>query len=236
MMETAIESRKGAMKISWRREIPHLAVIAALFACATAVWNVVPDRLPVHWNLAGEADRYGGKFEGVLLIPLIALGLYWLLLLLPFLDPKRENYARFATAYRAIRWCLTLFLTSLYAMTLAAAMGRPVDMSLAISLLMAAFFIMLGVMMSNVKPNWFVGVRTPWTLSSDLSWKKTHHLAKWVFIALGASFVPLGVSKSELALAAVLTVGFGGVFGLVVYSYVVWRTDPNRSHSGAATS
>ena len=89
--------------------------------------------------------------------------------MIPFIDPKRENYARFESAYRIIRWCLTIFMAALYGLLLAAAFGRPIDMSVAISCLMAALFIVLGITMGKVEPNWFVGVRTPWTLSSSLT-------------------------------------------------------------------
>jgi uncharacterized membrane protein len=217
------------MKIAWRGEILHLTALAALFAAAAAVWPLVPDQMPVHWNLAGEADRYGGKVEGVLLLPLVTFGLYWLLLLLPLVDPRRENYRRFETSYRVIRWCLTLFMGVLYGLTLAAALGQKIDMGLCVSTLMSVLFIVLGVTMDTIQPNWFVGVRTPWTLSSTESWTKTHRLAKWVFIALGLSFLPLGITKSAWSLALLLTTGVGGIAWLVVYSYLVWRDDPQRN-------
>lgn len=217
-----------AMQIEWRKELPHLIVLAALLVVAGLVWPLAPERMPVHWNLAGEADRFGGKFEGVLVVPLLTLGLYWLLLLIPFFDPRRENYARFQRPYRVIRWSLTLFMAALYGLTLAAAFGRPVDMSLWLSLLMSLLFVVIGGTLDGVQPNWFVGVRTPWTLSSSLSWTKTHRAAKWVFVALGLTFVPLGVWKTPATLALVFATGFGGVAGLVIYSYLIWKSDPDR--------
>jgi uncharacterized membrane protein len=220
------------MKIEWRKELPHLAVLAALLVVAGIVWPQAPDSMPVHWNLAGDVDRYGGKFEGVLALPLLTFGLYWLLLLIPFIDPRRENYARFATPYRVMRWSLTLFMGALYGLMLAVAFGRPVDMSLSLSLLMALLFVVLGLVMDRVEPNWFVGVRTPWTLSSSLSWTRTHHAAKWVFVALGLSFVPLGLWKSPLSLGLVFVTGLGGVTWLVVFSYLVWKSDPQRLMTG----
>jgi uncharacterized membrane protein len=222
------------MKIEWRREAWHLAVIGAMFAAAAAAWPAAPDRLPVHWNLQGEVDRYGGKFEGLLLVPLMTFGLYWLLLLLPFIDPKRENYARFKGAYCVIRWCLTAFMAALFGLMLAAAFGRSVDIAFGLSLLMAALFMVLGFSLENVQPNWFVGVRTPWTLSSPLSWAKTHRAAKWVFVALGLVFLPLGWWKSAWALAALFVVGGGGLGWLLVYSYWVWKRDPDRAPSSDA--
>lgn len=218
------------MAISWRREWPHIALLVALFIIAAIIWPQVPDRLPVHWDLAGEVDRYGGKVEGLLLIPLIAHGLYWLLLLLPFLDPRRENYARFAQAYAVIRWGLTLFLAGVYGLMLAVACGQPVDFSLGLGSLMGALFIALGLCLDSIEPNWFVGIRTPWTLSSAASWKQTHRHAKWVFLALGCACFLLGWYPTVWSLGVVLATGLGGVTWLVLYSYLVWRQDRRLPH------
>lgn len=221
------------MKIAWRGEMLHLAALAALFAAAAVVWPLVPDRIPVHWNLAGEVDRYGGKVEGVLLLPLVAFGLYWLLLLLPLVDPRRENYRRFQTSYLVIRWSLTLFLAVIYGLTLATAMGQAIDMGLCISMLMSVLLMVLGMTMGNIEPNWFVGVRTPWTLSSEASWTKTHRLAKWIFVAIGLSCLPIGWAKSAWSLVLFLTTVVGGIAWLVVYSYLVWKDDPARNRMPA---
>lgn len=217
------------MKITWRTEWPHLVVLAALFFVAAVAWPLMPDKIPVHWNLVGEVDRYGGKLEGLLLFPAIIFGMYWLLLLLPFIDPRRENYAKFQASYLVLRWSLTLFMTAVYGLILATALGQPIDMNLCMSLLMSALFVVIGWMLGYVEPNWFTGIRTPWTLSSRLSWTKTHQAGKWVFIVLGLSFLPLGFFKAIWALAIVLTIGIGGIAGLVVYSYLVWKRDPERA-------
>src|SRR5690349_9817528 len=109
-----------------QKELPHLACIAALFAAAAIVWPLVPDQFPVHWNLAGEADRYGGKFEGLLLLPLVTLGLYLLLLFIPRIDAQRTTAPEFQAGYFWIRISLTAFLTLIYGLMLVTAFGRPV--------------------------------------------------------------------------------------------------------------
>ena len=82
------------MKLSWRTELPQLIMIAAMFAVAAWSWPHVPDRIPTHWNFAGEVDGYGGKFVGLLLLPLIASWLYLMMLFMPLIDPGQRNYAR----------------------------------------------------------------------------------------------------------------------------------------------
>jgi uncharacterized membrane protein len=91
-----------------------------MFAGAAWSWPHVPERLPVHWNLQGEVDRWGGKFEGLFLLPIVTLGLYFLLLIVPLIDPGRGNYQNFKKAYNAIRIVMVLFMSFLFGMTILA--------------------------------------------------------------------------------------------------------------------
>src|SRR3954462_731600 len=102
------------MRLDWRWEVPQLALILGMFLGSALAWNAVPDRVPVHWNLAGEVDRYGGKVEGLLLLPVLALGLYVLFIFLPRLDPRRAAYAGFARSYALIRIAIITFLAFMH--------------------------------------------------------------------------------------------------------------------------
>jgi uncharacterized membrane protein len=176
------------MKLSWRVELVQLAIMAGMFTVAAWAWPQVPDRLPVHRNLQGAVDRYGGKFEGLLLLPLVTLGLYLLLRFVSLIDPGRLNYQNFRKAYNAIRIALVLFMALMYGLMIYSAFGNQGNTTTVILLAMGALFIVLGNFMGKIRPNWFVGVRTPWTLSSKLSWDKTHRLAGWLFVLMGALF------------------------------------------------
>jgi uncharacterized membrane protein len=216
------------MIVTWRIELVQLALILAMFVVAAVSWSYVPDRVPVHWNLQGEVDGYGGKFLGLLLVPLLTLGLYLLLLLLPRLDPGYVNYQSFAGAYNLIRVSLVVFEAALYGVLVLAALGQPLDVGALVTLGTGALLVVLGNVMGKIRPNWFVGVRTPWTLSSKLSWSKTHRLAGWVLMMLGPLVALTGILRAEWFLVFTLAVGAVSVAGLVVYSYLVYRTDPNR--------
>jgi uncharacterized membrane protein len=100
---------------------------------------------------------------------------------------------------------------------------------LIVPLAVGALFTVLGVVMHNIRPNWFVGVRTPWTLSSELSWTKTHRLAGWLFGVMGLGFATLAFVRTGWAVWCVLGVAAGCVVWMVVYSYLVWRGDPQRT-------
>jgi len=216
------------MKRTWRGELVQLLPIVAMFVVAALCWSHASDRIPVHWNWRGEVDRYGGKFEGLLLLPIISLGLYLLLLVLPLFDPGKANYRTFAGAYNLIRLTITLFLSAIYAVGVLVSLGYHVDMNTVIGLAMGLLFIVLGNVMGKIRPNWFVGVRTPWTLSSKLSWTKTHRLAGWLFIVMGLLAVAWAISQSAWMLGLMIAVDFACGITMVVYSYLVYRKDPAR--------
>ena len=209
-------------------ELVQLGLIAVMFLIAASAWAVAPERIPIHWNLQGEVDGYGGKFVGLLLLPLMAFGLYWMLLLLPRLDPGKANYESFAKVYGLIRVTVIVFMAGLYAVTVLAALGYAIDMSMVVGVGVGLLMAILGNFMGKIRPNWFAGIRTPWTLSSKLSWDKTHRVGGWFFLGLGILIALTGITQNSIVLVATVVFGMVGLIGLVVYSYLVFRDDPDR--------
>lgn len=216
------------MRISWRTEWPFWLLLACMFALAAAIWGAAPDRIPVHWGFGGHADRWGGKFEGLLLLPIVGLGLYVLLLLIPRIDPGRANYESFASAYLTLRLLVLIVTAAFQVITVLAALGRHVDMAAAVPLVVGGLLVVIGNLLGKVRPNWFVGIRTPWTLSSKESWARTHHAGGWLFIVFGLLLMAFALIRSAWFLAVVGAVIAGGLLGLVAYSYVVWKNDPDK--------
>jgi immunity protein, SdpI family len=217
------------MRVNWRVEWALWLILAGMFLLAALNWNAVPDRIPVHWGLSGQPDRWGGRFEGLLLLPLIALAIYLILLFIPRIDPGRANYASFAKSYVIIRVMILLSMVGIQVLSLLAARGHPVNMSNGVPPILGVVFVILGNLFGKIRPNWFVGIRTPWTLSSKRSWDRTHRAGGWVFILLGLLLlsVPL-VPTPAYAIAVFVMTGLG-VLGLVVYSYLVWKDDPDKT-------
>ncbi len=222
------------MRVSWRTEIPQWLLIGAMFVAAAVTWPTAPEQVPVHWNIAGQVDRYGGKVEGLLGIPLLTLALYVLLLALPRFDPGRRNYARFAGAYAVIRLGLVVVMAILQATILLWVRGTQVDVAAVVGSTIGVLLLMLGGVMGKIRPNWFVGIRTPWTLSSKRAWIKTHRLGGWLFILMGIATILAGWTRSEWTFGVMLAVLLLGSAWLVVYSYLVWRSDPDK-HSPFGT-
>jgi uncharacterized membrane protein len=121
----------------------------------------------------------------------------------------------------------------LYGVTVLAALGQPIDVGAAVSLGIGGLFIVLGSVTHRIQPNWFVGIRTPWTLSSDLSWEKTHRVGGWLFLALGPLLALAGLLHSRWYLAIVLWITGVSLIGLVAYSYWTYRQD---QRGGSPTS
>jgi len=216
------------MKIAWKVEVPQWIILAGMFAAAAIAWPHAPDRIPVHWNINGEVDRYGGRFEGLLLMPLVALGIYVLMLVLPRIDPGRANYARFRGAYNAIRiTLLVLFAVFDVGIQVWVWTGHA-DIALIAPLAMGIVSIVLGAVLGKIRPNWFVGIRTPWTLSSKVSWVRTHRAGGWLFIVVGLATIATTFISPRLAFWVLIGGLLGGTVALFVYSYVLWRQDPDK--------
>ncbi len=212
------------MKTDWRKEWLPLAAIAVSFVIAAIVYQRVPDPMPTHWNGAGVPDGYGSRFVGVLLVPLMSVGIYLMFLVLPRIDPRQANYARFSDTYRFFRSLIILFLLFVYAITLVAVFQPGYQLNSAwmfggVGFLLAA----LGNYMPRVRSNWFVGIRTPWTLSSEEVWRETHRLGGRVFVIGGIVIAISGLLKPEWSTAIVLIGSLALAIIPIAYSYVLFR-------------
>jgi len=216
------------MKVSWRTELPQLILITGMFILAVSTWGYLPNQLPVHWNGAGQIDGYGSKARGLFLVPFLSLGQYLLLLLLPRIDPGRANYARFAGAYSVIRISIAAALAGTYMATILLYLGRQINVTTVAMLFAGGLLIVLGELMAKIRPNWFVGIRTPWTLSSKAAWTKTHRLGGWLFIATGVCLMAIGWVHTKWAPWVILGAVTGTMVWTFSYSYLVWRSDPDK--------
>jgi uncharacterized membrane protein len=220
------------MRVSLRSEIGQLAVIAAMFLMAVITLPQAPDRVPVRWDLEGRPSGYADPAFGLFMPPLVTLFIYLALRFLPLIDPGRANYATFAGAYALVRWIFVLFMAGVYAVIHLALRGVAVDMGVVVPLALGILFVIFGNVMGKLRPNWFIGIRTPWTLSSKRSWTRTHAVGGRVFVVIGLAFalVPAGrlFGIAQVVLPVAVAVAMLGVVYLFAYSYLAWRDDPER--------
>lgn len=213
-----------------------ISLACLIAACALAAWGwmATPEgaQIPVHFGPSGEADRYGGKAEAFLWMPAFLAGLTFLMALVPKIDPRGDNLRR-SRGVLVTAWIIgAVAILGAQAMTVFLALGGnipPDVMARGVVLFIVVTSIVIGLVIARARPNFFVGVRTPWTLSSDLSWDKTHRWASRVFLGIGV----LGLVAFFLLPAPTVTIGLiaamlAGSLGLAVYSWWVWKNDPKR--------
>lgn len=216
------------MKLSWRTELPQWAMIVGMFILTAVTWSWAPARIPVHWGISGHVDRYGGKVEGLLVPPLLTLGIYLLMIVVPRLDPGRKSYSLFSGSYTTIRLAIVTFMTALYGVMHLVLRGYPIEVSTVVPLGVGGLLVVLGNLMGKIRPNWFVGIRTPWTLSSKEAWVKTHRLGGWLFILAGLGLMVTSIVHAPWAAAACIGLLLLSIVGVYAYSYYVWRNDPGK--------
>lgn len=207
-----------------------LLIIIVMLAISAYGWVKIPsgEQIPVHWGPSGEPDRYGGKAEGLLVTPGIGVFLTLLFTFLPRIDPRRANLAKSQKAYTAV-WAGTLIMMLIiHSVVVAAALGSQINIGRVIPGAVGILFIVIGNYLPKTRSNFYMGIRTPWTLSSELSWQKTHRLGGRLFILMGLFLMTSVFIQSELWVWVVIGSIMVLTIGLMVYSYGVWKNDPDR--------
>lgn len=209
-----------------------------LILSAWAWWKLPADaRVPVHWGLSGQPDRYGSKLEALGWAPLIVVALTGLFLLVVRIEPRRLHVVASRKPYLIIVAATLVFLAAVHAFGVAAALGTRPNMNLLCSIGVGVLLAVIGNFMGKLRSNWFVGIRTPWTLSSECTWQRTHRVGGPIIVATGLVWIMAGLLNVGLP-GLYLALGFTLVsaFGLVVYSYLVWRHAPDRETSDRHSS
>ena len=172
------------MQFNFKKEIPLIliTVIPAIFLWY--VWNSLPPEVPLHWNISGEVDRYGSKNELIWLTTLVPIFLYVLFLLVPLIDPKKKIAAMGGKFY-TIRFYLTLFLSVLFTFIIYSVKEQTLTNPNYLFIIIGVFYVVLGNYFKTIKPNYFIGIRTPWALENETIWKSTHRLAGKLWVAGG---------------------------------------------------
>jgi uncharacterized membrane protein len=207
-----------------RKWIPPLLVIVAVIA-TIAVYPRLPEQVPTHWNVNGQVDDWSSRLWGAWTTPLVMAAMLLAFRAFPLIDPRRENYPKFAGAYEGILISVVLFLLALHLSRLATMLGRPIAVMRLLPVGIGLLLVGIGALLPKAQANWFIGIRTPWTLSNDRVWERTHRvggvvmIATGVLIAASAILAPIWthrVMAGAIAAMAIILVG---------YSYFAWRQE-----------
>ena len=215
-----------------RLAIFSAVVVGAMFVLSAWAWLTLPAdaQVPIHWGPDGQVDGYASKTVGLLLLPLITIGVAALFWVIPVIEPRRANFEKSGKAYGAIWIAVVLLMATIDVVIVAAAMGADLDMTLIVFVATGALFIVIGNYLPKVRSNYLMGIRTPWTLTSELSWDKTHRAGGRLFVIEGILFIIVGLLRPAPEFLIVVLIGGIVVMLLFVfgYSYRVWLTDPAR--------
>lgn len=201
-----------------------LIVVAVLAIFTALVYAQLPDQLPVHWNNAGEIDRYAPTWQGVLIIPGIILLLMGLRYGSRRVDPRRAAYEQFEGTYYLVINVVALLLGGVHILTLGVALGWEISMVRVLLVSVGLALAIMGNEMGRIQPNWFVGIRTPWTLSDPEVWRKTHRAGGYLFFTAGllAALVSLVLPLEILSFVfiGIILLAAGGT---IFYSYRTYQ-------------
>jgi uncharacterized membrane protein len=213
--------------MSTRKMIVSVLVLLLVTTLAGVLhWNGLPDPMASHWGINDQVNGTMSKFWGVFLMPLISLGLFLLFLLIPAIDPLKANIAKFRGPFNLFIAFMTLFLMYVQGLTLAWNLGfTHFNMSTSLAPALGLLFILVGFMIRKAKRNFFIGIRTPWTLSSDKVWDETHRVGSILFIASGGLALMGVFFDSTTAFLLVFIPLMGSAIFLVIYSYVLYQRE-----------
>jgi uncharacterized membrane protein len=197
--------------------------VVAFFVTGLLFYPNLPIEVVSHWNAAGVANGHLPRFWGAFLLPIIFVILAALFFAIPRMDPKRDNIAKFRHYFDGSVIAFTIFFYYIYILTLLPNVGYQFDVTTFLIPALAVLFYVIGVVLPHTHPNWFFGIRTPWTMSSETVWHQTHKVGGLVFkISAVISLFGMFFSPS-IAIWFLLVPILASALGLVIYSYVLYE-------------
>jgi uncharacterized membrane protein len=173
------------MKINKIYIVFPILLILISFILAIYFYPILPSQIATHWGINGQANGYSSKAFGLFFMPILSVFLFFLFISLPKIDPYKKNFDQFKKYFQNFINLIFAFFFYIYLITIAWNLGIRFNMTQFLSPALATLFYYAGVLMTHAKRNWFVGIRTPWTMSSEKVWDKTHQLGGKLFKLTG---------------------------------------------------
>ncbi|MCD6010404.1 MAG: hypothetical protein K0Q79_266 [Flavipsychrobacter sp.] len=185
------------------------------------VWNKMPEIVPTHFGIDGTPNDWSHRSVLIYLVGGMTLGMYLIFLIIPVIDPK-DKIKAMGNKYFKLKFVLMLAMALLATLVVHAALTGSIGGN-TIFLIAGGMFLFLGNYMQTVKPNYFIGIRTPWTLENETVWSKTHRLAGRLYFIAGLVIIILSfVVKNALTYIFVPLI-LSATIVPVVYSYILFR-------------
>ena len=205
----------------FKKEIPFLAIALIPFVYLIYIWNRLPEKVPMHWNGAGEIDRYGDKKELLVTLFMLVGITYFVFLIIPSIDPK-QKLQNMGNKLNNLRMILTLFMSGLAVFILYSVQQKTSNPAFVFSII-GLLFAFLGNYFKTIKPNYFIGIKTPWTLENEEVWKKTHLMGGKLWFVGGLLMALTFVLPNKIQFYTFM--GIVAVITIVpiVYSYLEFK-------------
>lgn len=202
--------------------LPIIIILTSLVLAFYFYFKIPGNLIATHWGTDGQANGYSSKFFGLFFMPILSIIMLIMFLVLPKIDPYKKNFSEFKNYFQNFINIIFIFLFYLYCLTLFWNLNYRFNMIQFLSPAFALLFYYAGILTSHAKRNWFVGIRTPWTMSSPKVWDKTHHLGGKLFKIV--SFITLlSLFFPNLALFFILVPILLITFFIFIYSYLEYR-------------
>ena len=197
--------------------ITSIIILLPILA-GVALWNQLPESVPIHWNAAGEVDGWASKTMAVFGLPAFLLAIHWVGVVATFSDPKKQNHSQKILAL--VFWLVPVLSLILMAVTYFSAMGQDVRIEIIVYMLLGLLFVFIGNYLPKCKQNYTIGIKIPWTLHSEENWNRTHRLAGYVWVGGGFAIMISGIfGILWVVLAACIVM----VLVPVIYSFILNR-------------
>jgi len=219
------QNRSYSYRVNWetvKADWPLWILMGVFLIAGIIVYPHLPAQVPGHWNIHGEIDAYYPRWFGAFFEPALAIAIYLLMLLTPLIDPRRQNYVRFADAYTFMRWVLVLFLSLMWVVTIMVSLGYPVDVTLIVKAAVAVLLIVIGNFMGQFRHNYFIGIKTPWTLANEEVWHRTHRMAARIWVLGGLLCLSMAFFQTSWGAYVYLGSIFAMVIVPTVHSYLLF--------------
>ncbi|MEI7620000.1 MAG: SdpI family protein [Candidatus Falkowbacteria bacterium] len=214
---------KMPFKLSIKTELVPLVFITATVATVLCFYNNLPEKVASHWNFAGQVDGWSSNtFHGIF-FPLLIISLYALLLILPMVDPHKENYQKFLGTYHIFKGLIIATLFTVYLSATIFNLGYNINVGVIVATTIGIFMMIMGFYLRDIKENWFIGIKTPWTLSSTEVWEKTHKFGSWLFMFFGLVIIATPHLPAALAIPLFIIGILGVTLGTFLYSYIIFK-------------
>lgn len=202
-------------------DILSITIIALITALTIYFYSDLPDQIPTHWNSRGQVDDYTAKPWGAVIFPGMSLAVFLMMKLIPVISPRGFRTDEFRPVVNVFQLTLVAFTAGIGVLTLLEALGYQTPINRLVFAATGLLLIIIGNFMGKVRKNFFLGIRTPWTLASDEVWSRTHRLGGRMLMLGGAvmilnAIIQLPIQVSVLAVVALALIP-------VAYSYILYR-------------